>query len=127
MRVATPRRARRGFTLAETLVALLLVAGATGLFYQMVSANADATRAAEQRRIAWLVAQSVMASAHAGDALGASGTSAGFGWRIDRRRSGGGARATGPGFVALTVGVRPAGSARPIVELRTLELAGTTP
>ena len=57
------RRHEQGFALAETLVAAAIMAGMTALLYESIALNARASRLAEQRRAAVVVAQSALALA----------------------------------------------------------------
>jgi type II secretory pathway pseudopilin PulG len=59
----TARRKEQGFALAETLVAVAILAGMTALLYDSIASNARVSRLAEQRRAAVVVAQSALALA----------------------------------------------------------------
>jgi type II secretion system protein I len=49
-----------GFTVVEALVAIAIVAAMTGAMFQVIATNASTARAVTERRLALLVAQSVI-------------------------------------------------------------------
>ena len=85
------RRGQRenGFSLVETLIASVIIAGMLGVVFQVIETGARQTRAVENRRLAILVAQSQLAAVGAaqnnsfGETKGVTG---GIRWRIGKSR-----------------------------------------
>lgn len=75
-----------GFSLIEALIALGIVAAITAAFFQTVGQNALASRGANDRREALLVAQSVIDRAVAGERV-TSGRDGELHWQVNRSRS----------------------------------------
>lgn len=117
-------RADAGFSVIETLVATLVVAAVTGMTYETVIVQARATRMAEQRRLALMVAQSVL-DAGSGPDVGAVTASRGVQgdivWTLDRQPYRNNARSGGPALDLVTVRAGRAGEP-PAVTLSTLRL-----
>ena len=82
---AEPPSAEAGHVLAEAMVAVLIVAAMTALFFQTVAAKAQATRQVELRRSATMVASSRLAMAMAGGLSGGlptEGEETGLHWSV---------------------------------------------
>lgn len=79
------RRAQRGFSLLEILVAFVIAALALGLIYQIMGNDARQTGGLSQRERALALAQSLLAAYEVAPPQDVhdSGESAGYGWRID--------------------------------------------
>lgn len=57
------RLQEQGFALTETIVAVAIMAGMTGLLYETIASNARTSQLVEQRRAAISLAQSALAQA----------------------------------------------------------------
>lgn len=110
----------RGFTLAEVLVALAIVAVIGGTLAQSVAQSAQAQRQIRARETALLVAQSALDRAAAGEPVSA-GHDAGFTWQITRADYGTADPLGAAGLEDIRVGVAVPG-ARPLVTLATVRV-----
>ena len=113
--------AEAGFALAETLVAVAIIAVMMLVTAQMVAEDARMRSAMGQRRDAALLAQSLLARAVAGTAMNDQGRSGELRWRITERPDEG-AETTSVGLDRLGVTVfGPSG--QPLIKLATLRLS----
>lgn len=114
----------RGFALAETLVALAIIAGMTSLAYETLSGTAQIGSRMAERRDAVLVAQSVLAEATAAGVgnSGRAGQQGPLDWRIDIEPFSQGTRQSGPPLERIDVTVFGHGSGRKLASLTTLRL-----
>ncbi|MDT0508407.1 type II secretion system protein [Novosphingobium sp. MMS21-SN21R] len=116
-----PRPEERGFALVEALVALAIIAGMAGLFYQTLTGSIEASRGIEARRIAVLVAQSQLAAAEAGAIRsGDEGDSAGLHWTVSIEPWDQGARSGNLTLERVQVAVSAPPSLRPVMSLESL-------
>ncbi len=115
----------RGFSLVETLIALAIIAGMTGVAYRTLSQTAQVGTGMTERRDALLVAQSVLDMAtSAGPAVSASsGQSGRMTWRIDAQPFEGEVRRSGPAVEEVIVSVAPRAGGKALVTLSGLRLA----
>jgi len=111
-----------GFALAETLVALAVIATMTALFYDSIVVDARATQMAAARRGAALVARSVLDAVSAPGATPLEGRQGEFVWRAQISSFEQGARDSGPPLELVSVSVTQPPSDRPLVRLQTLRL-----
>lgn len=98
-----------GAVLVETLIAILIVAGMAGLWFETVAANARQQQGLADRRLAMLVARSQLATVGVLSAIApgeTTGYDAGFEWRIAIGSSSG--APAGSRVVTVTV-ARPKG------------------
>lgn len=80
-----------GSVLVEALVAVLIIAAMSGLWFETLARGARAGRSADDRRLAMLVAQSQLATVGVVSAIApgtTSGSDAGLDWRIAVSRAG---------------------------------------
>jgi len=108
--------------LAETLVALAVIATMTALFYDSIIVDARATQMAAARRGAALVARSALDAVSAPGAVALEGRQGDFVWRAQVSAFAQGARNSGPPLELVVVSVTQAPSDRPLVRLQTLRL-----
>lgn len=118
------RGAQSGFSLVECLVALTVIATMAAITMQVIASNARATRDLAEKRMAILLAQSLLAqsvmlrgTARAHD----EGQSGELAWRIDRRRAPGAAAAAVP-LEEVEVAVADQRSGRWLTRIDTLRL-----
>lgn len=121
----TRRSSEAGFSLIETLVALLVISGMVGMLFEAISANAQAAHGLARRREAVMLGQSLLAQA--GIARGAGrrldqGQWNGLSWRIARHGGESGARSSGVALEELRITVAEGASGRELVSVRTLRL-----
>lgn len=112
-----------GHVLVEALIAVLIVAGMTGLLFDTLSAQARAARQLDERRAAVLVARSRLAAALAGEAMADEGETDGLHWSLSIEPYDSGAR-SGPlelSLVRVEV-TEPATPKRPLALLQSLKV-----
>ena len=114
------RLPERGFTLAEVLVALAIVAVIGGTLAQGVAQSAVARRQLRTREIALMVAQSALDRAVAGDPVSA-GQDAGMDWQVVRAPAGAPDPLGTTGLETVRVTVAAPGG-RPLVSLNTVRI-----
>ncbi len=109
------REQEGGFTLIETLVALLVLAIATVGLIRTTEAHIDTTRATERRMAALWVAENRLTELGIGpDAIGPQDVEMlGTRWRVETRRQG----TDDPALDRVTVEVIAAGDTRPLATL----------
>lgn len=114
-----------GFSLAETLVALAVIAMMSGLLFQAISNNVRLSQGVAARREAMLLAQSLLAAASApSDARSAAdhGSARGMSWRITRSPRTRDARDGGLPLEEVRIDVADATTGRMLTQVRTLRL-----
>jgi prepilin-type N-terminal cleavage/methylation domain-containing protein len=122
----TPRSAEAGFSLIETLVALAIISAMVAVLFSAISAQAGVSQELARRRMAILVAQSLLEQAARPGAsrdLPDSGHDGHLGWRIARRTLGGGARDSAPPLEEVRIDVVDRTTNRRLTSVRTLRLA----
>jgi general secretion pathway protein I len=119
--------ARRGFTLIEVVAAMAIGAASLAALLQVFGDGARQVDRAASERLAWLVAESALASAQASLAEGAAqgGETAGLAWQVEvseaAEASSGGAA---PRLLRVVATVWEAGAeGRPLARLASLRLA----
>lgn len=111
-----------GFAVLEAMIALGILAAMLGMFFASLANFAAQERLIRDRRGAVLVARSLLEQSadQSGPVIGARGVDGDFAWSIVTSAYGGGAFDTGPALETVTISVARAGSAQPLVQLRTL-------
>lgn len=130
--VAARLRSEDGFTLVETLIALMILAVSAGLFVQSVSLATGQIRTSALAEKAEMLAVSLLAehAAKGGADAGAEGTDpeSGLYWRLVQKRR--------PRIVdevrrasasIVSIQVRAAKNSAPIFELRSVSMEAETP
>lgn len=110
-----------GFAIVEVVVAAAIVAGMMALTYRTVAANAQAAARVAERRMAAMVAQSVLAQATASPeaiAQAQTGRQGALAWRVTRAPY-----AAGAGAPLERVAVEVRDATGPVLTLQTLRLA----
>jgi type II secretion system protein I len=110
----------QGFGLVETLVAVAIMALMASLTFAVIATNAQATRLVEDRRLAAMVAQSVIDQVAVGGPQ--AGESAGLAWRATVEPYSGDAARGGLPLDQITVSVGLPGAPTPLLRLKTLRV-----
>jgi len=122
----TPSLGEQGFSLIETLVALAVIAGMTGLLFETITVNARFAHDVSRRREATLVAQSLLAQASIPAGMGEPTMDRrlpGLTWRTTRQSARGGARDSSAPLEDVRIDVIDQSDGRRLVSVRTLRLA----
>ncbi|VXD01407.1 type IV pilus modification PilV family protein [Sphingomonas sp. 8AM] len=118
------RRAQTGFSLLECLVALTVIATMAAIMMQVIASNARATRDLAEKRMAILLAHSLLAQSVMLRGTARARDEGRFGvlaWRIDRRAAPGDAAAAVP-LEEVEVSVADHHSGRWLTRVNTLRL-----
>ncbi|MBO9579636.1 MAG: hypothetical protein J7498_01945 [Sphingobium sp.] len=110
--------------MVETLVALTIIAGMAGVLFEVISTDARATHAIDQKRQAIMLARSLLAqgSVPRGDQLEERGHWRDLNWTISHRQAVAAAQ-NGVQLDDVLVSISNAGTGRSLVAVRTLRLA----
>lgn len=114
-----------GSILLETLIALTIVAFMLAAVYRAIGESVLRSRAAEERRVALMIARSQLAAVGSDIPLASGrtrGQAAGMAWRVEIGARGGSASRSGR-LMAVTVVVEPMRARAAPLTLRTLRLA----
>ncbi len=112
----TARGGEVGSLVIEALVAVLIVAAMAGLWFQTLGSAAHGQRGTADRRLAYLIAQSRLATVGVLNSVVpgvTSGNDGAFAWTVDIEPAG------QPGLARVTVNVT-GGDARPLATLTSL-------
>lgn len=123
-------RSETGFSLVETLVALAIIAAMAGILFAAIATHARAAQHIAEKRVAILLAQSLLAQAMVAPGPGAlpdagRSTAGAFtlSWRLSRRAIGQDARDEGAPLEEVRLDLFDAATARRLTSVRTLRLA----
>jgi len=119
------RACEAGFSLVETLVALAVIAGMSGMLFESISTQARAADRVARKREAILLARSLLAQAmvpQGPGALAETGRWRDLSWRFTQNAVGGGARDSAAALQRLRIDVMDRATGRRLVGVQTLRL-----
>lgn len=121
----SPRASEAGFSLVETLVALAVIAGMSGMLFEAISTHAQAADRVARKREAILLARSLLAQATVPQGPGElanTGRWRSLSWRFTRGAVGGGARDSAAALERVRIDVMDRATGRRLVRVQTLRL-----